>query len=122
VSNSSTFTTDLDANFTNISINVSDSVISLCQIEKVTNLPIETLLDNEDVQIFPNPTQNQINVICGTKNGGKITIFSNFGEEIMQFSFQSGDEISLEKLPSGVYFAKIETEATVVRKKIVKVN
>lgn len=122
VSDTSYFETDLDVGFSNISVNLGDSVISLCQFEKVTDLSDETLYDNKLVQFYPNPVKDKLFIKWESNSIGKITIFSNFGTELMTQTFQNAEEIDLKEIPAGVYFAKIEADGLELREKIIKIN
>ncbi len=122
VSDTNYFETDLDLGYSSITVNQSDSVISLCQFEKVTDLSNETLYENKIVQFYPNPVKDKLIIKWESNSIGKITIFSNFGTELLTQTFHNASEIDLKEIPSGVYFAKIEADGIEFREKIIKID
>lgn len=73
------------------------------------------------LQVFPNPTENQI-AITSDKPLSKIEIFNSHGVLIRSFPKPNSTsaEIQLSGLPSGLYFLRIKTEKETVTKRIIK--
>ena len=64
------------------------------------------------INIFPNPTESQINIEGIIPNGSIITLVDGFGKEWkrMDSSTKSMIEFNLSELSQGIYFVKIENE------------
>mgnify|MGYP000890608201 FL=1 len=79
--------------------------------------------DENSIQIYPNPATNEINV-SNTRNSGisTITIMDVNGRTIKQNTFNnfSNVQVNIAELSKGVYLMKINLEAGIVTKKIVK--
>ena len=79
--------------------------------------------DENSIQIYPNPATNEINV-SNTRNSGisTITIMDVNGRTIKQNTFNnfSNVQVNIAELSKGVYLMKINLEAGIVTKRIVK--
>jgi dienelactone hydrolase len=74
-----------------------------------------------DVQIFPNPTNDILNIV--TRNNAlltKIELFDVKGSLLNVFSYET-KQINMESFASGIYFLKLKTENGFVLKKVVKI-
>ncbi|THF51094.1 T9SS type A sorting domain-containing protein [Flavobacterium supellecticarium] len=71
------------------------------------------------VKLYPNPTHHSINVEIpvGTMVE-KIEVYDNLGKLVVQQ--QSGQTLSVEKLPTALYMAVIYTDKGILRQKIAK--
>jgi Thermolysin metallopeptidase, alpha-helical domain/Secretion system C-terminal sorting domain len=79
----------------------------------------ETLVAN----IYPNPTQTEINVSCGVNPPLGFSIFSALGTKLMEgVPKQSTFSLDVSKLPNGVCFIKIQFESRTMTKKFSKTN
>ncbi|MFK8007655.1 MAG: T9SS type A sorting domain-containing protein [Saprospiraceae bacterium] len=70
-----------------------------------------------EIQIFPNPTKNKINII-GIEEG-QVTILDNLGKIIIQSNF-THSRIDVSALPSGIYFIQIRSGNKASIKKFIK--
>ncbi|MBI4946690.1 MAG: T9SS type A sorting domain-containing protein [Bacteroidetes bacterium] len=87
-----------------------------------TNIGI-TLLDGEEpsFMIFPNPGNEQMNVVVSDKFIGKqITISDESGKEVLTFSAIKQNEINISQLKSGIYFLKEKSNNNTYTQKFVK--
>lgn len=63
--------------------------------------------ESTDIAIYPNPAQNQIMVSTKGEEDIEVTIFNNFGKEVLT---QTGmnRQVNLDMLEAGVYFIKVK--------------
>lgn len=76
-----------------------------------------------DISIFPNPTTGQINIAFNKviEEDIMLSLLNVQGQEVMRQGFeQVGQQITLDasSLPNGVYFVTIQTNNTVLSKKV----
>ena len=79
---------------------------------------ISNVMALEDVEIFPNPVQNDL-FININENIERVEVYSLTGFLMISESNVS-DKISMENLSKGVYFVKIFTKKSSITKKIIK--
>ena len=73
------------------------------------------------ITIFPNPTQGQLTIESGELNISTIEILGVFGENIERiYPNEKNKIIDISHLPSGIYFARIQTNEGVIMQKIIK--
>jgi Zn-dependent metalloprotease len=81
-----------------------------------------TELTKDNVEIYPNPTKNILNIVLPESNViSKINIIDNLGRVV--YSSSTNDkktQISLDNLSRGIYTLIIMTENEVISKKVVK--
>jgi hypothetical protein len=83
-------------------------------------------LINESVEVFPNPTINDVNVSFDkTLNEVELTVFNSLGVKVMykalgSTSFASTETIELGNLPAGVYIIEINSTEGKAIKRVVK--
>jgi len=64
--------------------------------------------DNNQVTIYPNPTQSKINLSLNYAKEVHYKLFSPLGKQLMTGTIASGnEEIDISHLPSNVYFLKV---------------
>ena len=68
--------------------------------------------------IIPNPTHGELTVY-GTEDG-ILTIIDTYGRSIHRQSFSAGGKTSLSHLTPGLYIVKIETQATTIYTRLIK--
>jgi len=94
------------------------------QVYTKKTTPIEELVFLKDVLVYPNPTQENFNLIISTKEDVQIryTIMDYLGKEIRNGNILSEkSEISLRDLPSGNYFISLKSKKENRIFKIVKI-
>lgn len=80
---------------------------------------LDEIPTNEDIMLFPNPTNNIINVIFLNPNEKyDIEIHSPLGQQILKTSTTT--TIDIENLPKGIYILTIKQSNKKITKKIVK--
>lgn len=79
----------------------------------------EVNLENE-IEVFPNPSVNEITVKSGIYFLKEIQIFNQLGQEVryQKITSQNVVHIFKENLPGGIYFLKIQTDKGILTKKI----
>jgi hypothetical protein len=121
------YETVTDHKFT-LTVQVSDSelttdatiTVDVTDVEETTG--IEDLLKNSLV-FYPNPVQDQLNLIIGSEIQGdiKVTLVNSIGNTVKTEIFENQEEFKLDvsNLNAGVYFINIKTGETSVTKKII---
>jgi len=94
-----------------------DGKFSYSQIESV-NIKNS---GNSNIEIFPNPTKNQITIVGGTHDLEDLKIYNVLGQDVTIFtkkinSNKSKRIIDLSKLSEGTYYIKTKTTANKVYK------
>ena len=71
-------------------------------------------LDANEIQLYPNPTNGDIN-ISGLKNGYRVQVYNSVGAIVRDIDVQNNVErISLTNHPSGMYMVVIRNESKIV--------
>ncbi len=71
--------------------------------------------------VYPNPTQDIINIETEEISPKKYVLFNNVGQKIQENSFsQTTQNISLQNLPNGVYVLQIQNDYNTYETKILK--
>jgi hypothetical protein len=80
-----------------------------------------SLAQKQELQVFPNPTSDEINVINPTADIALLRIYDINGREVKtEFLFDSMTRIDISNLLSGVYIFEVNTKDEIFYKKIVK--
>jgi len=78
-------------------------------------------METNDVLVYPNPVKNTLFIKNQSSNNISCTIVSISGQKLMQFYIKGSDaRISMENLPKGVYFLRINSESGTITKKLIK--
>jgi len=90
-------------------------------VEEYTGVGIEEVRDiSEYVHVFPNPTEEEVNVNCGYKIK-KIELYDETGRLLKQEQTNSyNHKLTLTDYQKGVYFIKVFTSQGQTNKKIIK--
>lgn len=81
--------------------------------------------DMETLEIFPNPSNEIINIIYPYQNNqmSEISVFDATGRKILSRIAQSNPEtVNISSLPAGSYFVKVKTNNKEVTEKFIKVS
>jgi hypothetical protein len=87
-----------------------------CTTVSVVNLP-----DEKELKIFPNPAQDELNIVLPNgKEIASLVFFDSMGRKVLEkTNSPSVLNVSTEKLGSGIYFVRIGTKSNdVYRAKI----
>jgi len=83
------------------------------------NFEAESLLTN--VQIYPNPANNLINVVLTNYENSEIIIYNTLGIKVLKEELStSNQEINIENLPTGLYLIKIKNGNYIISEKLIK--
>ncbi len=80
---------------------------------------VEEIADNQKLEIYPNPTSNQLTIEGTAIN--QVVVFNLMGQEVLRQSVNADKVVvALGALPEGTYFVRIETAEEVTVRKVVK--
>lgn len=104
---------------TKVASNFNDTVISV-GVNTCDPTASTEDFEQQQIKVFPNPSQGQIYI--ESDNIANIKIYSITGKLVKQFnSYNQSNGISIEHLPSGVYFMSMQTNENNVHSiKIIK--
>jgi len=74
---------------------------------------------NSDVNIYPNPTSNQLTIIANQLTINQIDILDITGKTI-QFFTENFVNINVSNLPPSIYFIRIVSDQKIITKKFIK--
>jgi len=96
---------------------VDDVSLVKCSNEGVDELGIS----NEELGIYPNPTTGVFTIHSKFSKIKEVRVYNVLGSEILkQVQNDQSTTIDISTVSKGIYFAEIQTDMGVVRKKIVK--
>ncbi len=125
-------TVHLKDNLLNTMTNLSETDYSFTsneghQIDRFELVFTEEVLGNQDVEInaisiYPNPTQNILNIISPLTEITDVEVFDVRGRivNIIEFNDQGNYQVDVTNLESAMYFIKIKTNNGMVTKRIIK--
>jgi len=102
-------TSDLEAVFGDLEYvmnEINDDLNLVCS-ETLSN---ETLPDQNEVRLFPNPCQNSFQ-IDGLEEQTPLRILNILGEELLSTNYKSG-KINMSDLPDGMYLIEVDGRQT----------
>ena len=71
--------------------------------------------------IYPNPFENQINIVGSDEiNQVQVEIYSSMGQMVLSMQFVQQTAITIQALPSGIYFLKLNYGKNITVEKIIK--
>ncbi len=96
------------------------------EYSKVISIRIDKVTD-EDIQIFPNPAVDQVNINIDWKEGASVKVYildaqgkmvmDHMIDRTLEYNSQSFN-VPVYDLPKGVYFFRVEVENAVFNKKV----
>ena len=109
-------------------VRIYNKAISLQEIQSIYNSHclvngLNQIASQATLSLYPNPTQDNIQISCGTTTPSDIALFDLNGKLLLQVNPSDLNQttiISLADLPNGIYVARIMLGEEVVSKKIVK--
>ena len=84
---------------------------------------VELPKDTEEIYCFPNPVEDKFNITFLKEKDYRIFIYNLFGEKIVEIRNQKNQSLNIDisDLPTGIYFAFIESSlGEKINKKIIK--
>ena len=84
-------------------------------------LSVEDYLSNENVNIFPNPATDVINVSFTSSDDAEITVFNIVGGIVYnnQNVTNKTNEIDMSQEANGIYFVRVKSGDQIVTKKLI---
>lgn len=81
----------------------------------------EVEISTSSVEVFPIPTTHLLNVNFDKSTSAKLSIFDVYGKNVFQTNIENQNNVlSLENLPSGIYFLNIKKENKTITQKFIK--
>ena len=77
-------------------------------LQKSCVLSIENINQNTEIKIYPNPTNNQLQITGYELEGEDYSIYNIIGQIFMQGKLQEKTTINIESLATGMYYLKIK--------------
>lgn len=112
----------ISVNYSKITITITNSVTVTASASGNTNYFIvdleENILNKEDVLLFPNPTENNLNIgLTEPIVLRSAKLYNQLGEQVLT---STSNSLQVSNLPAGVYIAEIITDKGLIRKKVIK--
>lgn len=85
----------------------------------VSNLNLEDTIQSS-IKIYPNPTENIINIQGLNTNNYSATLYSILGQRLLHFESMTSNSISLSGIESGTYLLEISSDTDKKISKIIK--
>jgi len=101
---------------------LTDSIVLTAKESKTTDNQDNTLLGQNSISIYPNPTSNIINIVNSNQEETCICeIFNTLGTKVIAIVLNSNEnQIDLSYLPSGIYIVKTKSKKQIFYTKILK--
>jgi hypothetical protein len=70
---------------------------------------VDELFTNKNSYIFPNPAKDFVEIMADNDNAfiSNVMIYNTLGESLISKQIGASEQINIEALPAGIYFAKI---------------
>lgn len=92
------------------------------ECDSVINVGINSLHDENDLKIFPNPCTSILNLDWRYQSSGKINykVKNVFGQTVLSGIFSSENKISTNELTNGIYFLEVSLKEKDFTRKFLK--
>ncbi|HSI89734.1 MAG TPA: T9SS type A sorting domain-containing protein, partial [Adhaeribacter sp.] len=105
------FKDGLKTAYTNLAHNGSCNITGLAKAESETR----------NIKLFPNPTQNQLNILSDFPNQDhSVKILNTLGQTVLVFPDFRNQSLDISTLPPGLYLVQIEINKKIYSKQFVK--
>lgn len=119
ISVSPTLTTTYTVTGTTTSNGCSAQKIFTVTVNKCTGIQSEKGIENNTVEIYPNPNNHYLFIENTTRVG--ILILNQQGQAVLKEDLEPGkNQLDIENFKDGIYFIRIITESGVTTKRLVK--
>ncbi len=101
-----------------------DTVFNTCDTA-YTELGISEQIIGNQLNVFPNPFDDQLTLSVDQATFSEICIYNGFGKCVFAIKWNKEGRVlinDIHKLPSGIYFIKAQTDKGHLTKKIVKIE
>lgn len=89
------------------------------RVVDTTVLNINEISINTEVNIFPNPSRDVVNIIAKPEQNISVLLYNSIGEELRYYNSLSQIQININDLDEGVYLLKVKTNNTYTFKKLI---
>ncbi len=90
------------------------------EIELGNRLAQNEELINDDIQLYPNPAKESINITSKDENIKELKIYNMLGALVYSARVnEKTSTITIKNLPSGIYYAKLELENSTISRKFI---
>lgn len=97
---------------------IIDAIIDTSEVEAPVSFNIYR---NDGIKIYPNPTNNLLNLVVTNEGGISTQLYDSVGRLVLiAYNNQGLNTIDIGNLNSGLYFLKISTDKGAVTQKIIK--
>jgi hypothetical protein len=82
---------------------------------------INTIVQNNSIVVYPNPTSGSITVDFGTHYSGKISVFNALGQELLNKNVRETESLTFDlgSYAKGIYLVKLRAESG--QEKVIKI-
>lgn len=88
------------------------------KVENPTN--IDDLKTLSNINIYPNPAKDIINIRLDGKEGYNLSIYNTYGQQIINLINYKSNIINIDKLESGIYYLKLDSDRFTKKTKFIK--
>lgn len=101
---------------------VSHEVSGTTSIYEITSTSSVKEMLAQNVEIYPNPAKNIINISFVNNTNSNYQLINSLGVCVMSGQLNNNTTIDLSNLNTGIYFVKIQSETQIITKQIVKAD
>ncbi|MBN2728866.1 MAG: CotH kinase family protein [Bacteroidales bacterium] len=87
--------------------------------ENMTGLSVEDILETSDVQVYPNPASQNVNIVIHDNDEHIVQVFSIDGKMLISQSMNQEMQLDISMLDNGLYLILIDQ---MISKKLIKTN
>ncbi|MEI8278700.1 MAG: T9SS type A sorting domain-containing protein [Bacteroidota bacterium] len=98
-------------------LGITNKTLVFILTKNPTGISSTTLQSDEDIIMYPNPAQNDVNVVFNESLGVKsIAVYNLIGKVLTQYKTAGNSaKLNIENIPSGIYFIRLmNAQGTVV--------
>lgn len=77
---------------------------------QVSKVGLDDLEANSGISLYPNPTQGKITILSDFAENVQVMVFDASGKALLKQQILSGEIIDLSTYEAGIYLFKVQTE------------
>ena len=93
-------------------VNEREPIVRDDDILNTTDLQIEAAVK---LEIYPNPTQDVVNLFTDLKGTQSVSVFNSLGQKITSFEFEGKHKLDVSKYLKGAYILKVQDAEGMIR-------